>query len=28
VSCNQGIGMLKHDRDLLQKAIAYLETYV
>lgn len=27
-SCNQGIGMLKHDRDLLQKAIAYLETYV
>lgn len=27
-SCNRGIGMLKHDRDLLQKAIAYLETYV
>lgn len=28
VPCNRGIGMLKHDRDLLQKAIAYLETYV
>jgi hypothetical protein len=28
VSCNRGIGMLKHNRDLLQKAIAYLETYV
>jgi len=27
-SCNRGIGMLKHNRDLLQKAIAYLETYV
>lgn len=27
-TCNRGIGMLKHDRDLLQKAIAYLETYV
>jgi hypothetical protein len=27
-ACNRGIGMLKHDRDLLQKAIAYLETYV
>jgi len=26
--CNTGIGSLKHDRDLLQKAIAYLETYV
>ena len=28
IPCNQGIGMLKHNRDLLQKAIAYLETYV
>ena len=28
VPCNRGIGMLKHNRDLLQKAIAYLETYV
>jgi hypothetical protein len=27
-ACNTGIGSLKHDRDLLQKAIAYLETYV
>ena len=27
-TCNRGIGMLKHNRDLLQKAIAYLETYV
>jgi hypothetical protein len=27
-TCNRGIGMLKHDRDLLQKLIAYLETYV
>jgi len=27
-TCNRGIGMLKHDRDLLQKAIAYLDTYV
>lgn len=26
--CNTGIGSLKHNRDLLQKAIAYLETYV
>ena len=28
VPCNRGIGMLQHNRDLLQKAIAYLETYV
>jgi hypothetical protein len=27
-ACNTGIGSLKHNRDLLQKAIAYLETYV
>jgi hypothetical protein len=27
-ACNTGIGSLKHSRDLLQKAIAYLEGYV
>jgi hypothetical protein len=27
-ACNTGIGSLKHSRDLLQKAIAYLEAYV
>jgi len=26
--CNRGIGLFQHDRDLLQKAIAYLDDYV
>ena len=28
MSCNRAIGMLKHSRDLFQKAIAYLDAYV
>lgn len=27
-ACNTAIGSMKHNRDLLQKAIAYLDTYV